>query len=482
MIALAILGMGLLVIGAALPLGVRFTRESIDRDTGAAATDYALSVLQRSLGVSDRIFDPNDPTPSSTDLYRAPPLFVPRNPWTSGDPNSGRFDPVYVPHVKVRPVLTQNIAMSSVAPADTEYNTLRNAWLPGGEIQFGYGIDIPLVTEKLIGNWIKTALGSDALSVSPREVAQPYRDPVFPFRWALPAISSGEIAYPPVVPSAPTAPELFVSNVWSMYSATAGPAGVPPSDATKIMSQRISWVTFARRVSYAPGSDPYLYEMITVAARRPSERHRYPVQGWIPAIQGYPPSGGYYAGIDSVAPIPWLVAFSNDPSAWPSLPLLEPGIDYDNALPSRALREAGQQKVASAATLRFVAERTVGNLMPAGSILIPAVLDDDDPATITGGFVPACKDILPIYEVVQRIWNAESGANGHYEIIVKSNGYYPWVGDTPTANSSPLFPVWVIPPAFEEYEPDGAYQVPVFPDQSPVVAISRRFIRLQEVP
>ena len=84
-------------------------------------------------------------------------------------------------------------------------------------------------------------------------------------------------------------------------------------------------------------------------------------------------------------------------------------------------------------------------------------------------FVPSAESALPVYEVSKRVYN---DANDTYEIIVEDNGFYPW-----TYSGSPAdWPVWVIPPAIEATENGN----PVFSNQSPILAVGRRFIRLHE--
>ena len=161
--------------------------------------------------------------------------------------------------------------------------------------------------------------------------------------------------------------------------------------------------------------------------------------------------------------MPWLVVFN----ALPALPPYDPTLNSGRPI---------QPGAPEPPTLQFLADACTGPLLPAGSIFIPAV-NDRSPNAIVGvpgdqvaGFVPHAPDVLPIYEVIDRIANAD----GTFNIIVKNNGFYPW-----TLDIEPMhWPVWVIPPAFKELDGNG----PVYEDSSPIVAVARRIIRFRELP
>ncbi|HRT42642.1 MAG TPA: prepilin-type N-terminal cleavage/methylation domain-containing protein, partial [Phycisphaerae bacterium] len=73
MIALVILGFGLLVIGAALPVGLQYERDMIDRATGQAAAEYALDVIEQRIRL---VRDPYDETLGKPSNYAD--IFQPR--------------------------------------------------------------------------------------------------------------------------------------------------------------------------------------------------------------------------------------------------------------------------------------------------------------------------------------------------------------------------------------------------------------------
>jgi hypothetical protein len=106
-------------------------------------------------------------------------------------------------------------------------------------------------------------------------------------------------------------------------------------------------------------------------------------------------------------------------------------------------------------------------------MFVPAVNDhlpSNNPLLRRAGFVPHAPDALPIYEVVERPDDTT--------VIVKNNGFYPWVAGGLNAQA---WPVWVIPPAFREREPPNMGGQPVYERRSPILAVARRYIRLREI-
>ncbi len=431
MIALAILAMGLLVIGAALPVGIRYTRASVNIATGQAAAEYALDLIEQNVCIYRQILD------GSGNQIRESGLFVPRFWDHPPDPN-GVSDPNHEPMIKVRPLFSTNIA---VAPG-----------FPQNEVYPGYDVNPGVVVEDYVAGWYAAAGGGTADKLE--------CDSATPMFWLWPAAPVVSSIFPPVETTSWGDP-----NSYFVYPGPYARLLVPQAERMKVAAQRTSWVAFYRRVSYADGSDPFLYEFIVVSVRLPSARHRFPVQN--------PAAPGYLANADCAVPVPWMVVFA-------SVPLLDPSTDYveswdTNNHPQHYLTSAFR----SPGTLRFRAAFSDGQLLPVGSILVPTRNDREPtkfsaipPPVARAGFVPSSLDTLPIYEVVDRI----EVSNG-YDIIVKDNGFHPWLleGFTNPIN----WPVWVIPPAFEELDASGQ---PVFPDRSPIVAVARRYVRLREVP
>jgi hypothetical protein len=460
MIALAILAMGLLVIGAALPIGMRYTRASINMATGEAAAEYALDTIEQNVAIPRTICDSTGAV-----VIREPGLFVPRYLAHPPDPN-GTFakDPTdpkrdYEPVIKVRPLFTQNILAGS--------NGLV-LYDPSLSDQYRRAI----IVEELSRAWLLTWL---LPAVDSREC-----DPTFtsaPWSWLHPALPSVASVYPPISPDAPFDAAYFLLSAQNKYLARF----VSPSESRKAMDQRTVATSFYRRVSYAAGSDPFLYELITVVVRVPSAKHRFPVQA--PTLMGDQSVLGY-AGwqYDCAFPMPWLVYFDVQ-SLLPSPP---GGFDSTTGFPL-------PPNSAAPATLQFYCAAPQSSLFPVGAIFIPA--RNDGGLGIPSGVDPPVRfspppldlyhspDILPIYEVVERVISSSLNFPPPPTLVVaKFNGYYPLqgsLGSYKTLDNPATWPVWVIPPAFEEL--DGFGQ-PVFPDRSPIVAVARRYVRLREVP
>ncbi len=430
MIALAILAMGLLVIGAALPIGIRYTRASINIATGEAAAEYALDLIEQNVCIPRDIWD--DANAVQT---RETGLFVPRYwpplppPPLPADPN-GAFDGNYEPLIKVRPLFTRNIVTST-----------RDEWV--------FSNPVP---EQLAAAW---ATSQQQVIIDPtREFDN--------WVWMQPSVPSVSLFYPPSTADVIYDPNVYFTGAPVDYtprpvrSPGTNPAG---AETTKAAAQRVVWTAFYRRVSYGEDADPFAYEFIAVAVRTPSANHRFPMQD--------PANGGYLQGNDVAIPVPWMVFFDSLPTVDPSL--------YASLSPEERYLLSG---FAPPATIAFTTTEAYGRMLPAGSLLIPAVNDwkpnalQAFPPTNRYGFVPSTPSTLPIYEVMERVEKSD----GSTDVLVKSNGFYPWVVD-PSLIAQ--FPFWVIPPAFEEL--DGGGQ-PVFPDRSPIVAVARRYVRLREVP
>jgi hypothetical protein len=281
------------------------------------------------------------------------------------------------------------------------------------------------------------------------------------------------------------------------------PGGQLDREREKCLDRRVAWTVFYRRVAYdEPGldgifgtaddvtTDPLVYELIIVITRRTTSNHRYPrqdvrgndtqafeqPQAHVPG--GPPELDDALVGSDRLAPMPWLVTFvSNQNDA---LPLRDPDNEYV------VLPDGDRVLVADFAdppTLTFRCTPQVGVLLPVGSVFIPAVNDhfrrDPDTGMVLprqSGFVPHAPHTVPIYEVVE----VQEGrdVDESWGIIVKNNGYYPWVADPGDPTYPRYWPVWVIPPAFVERDRNGQ---PVFEDRSPILSVVRRVVTLHEV-
>jgi len=468
MIALALLGMGLLVIAAALPAGARYTRDSVDLATGAAAAEYALDLIEQSVYLRDTVVDANDAR-SGAPLLRWPPVLFQRRVQRD-DPNqglrAGEPDPTCEPWIKVRPLFVQNI--------------IRTPGVYYGQELYrpdlgGYRAEV--LVEKAVASWVEW-LGPDADNPL-REYDMPAGHVVDTLPrgpWLQPALPSVALVYPPISADDQFYPDGFWYSQAPNWMYRGRPVNTPGagSETRRALERRVTWTAFYRRVEYGPGSDPTLYEFIVIAVRLPSERHRFPVQD--PASAG---AGGFstptksaYLNVDTLAPIPWLVTFDAQDSN--SLPRPDNGFDL-NGLP--------QFYGSPPATLSFRCTPEYSPLFPVGSVFIPARNDGVAAAECRSGseltqlthFGPLLGKSWPIYEVISR--------PDERTVVVKYNGYYPVRGalENPTQWYRPNaseWPVWVIPPACEDVVGYGSAARPVFSNKSPILAVARRYIRL----
>lgn len=505
MIALAVLGMGLLVIAAALPAGVKYTKQTVDQATGAAAADYAFELIEQNVALRDKIVDPNTAPPT---LRHAPTLFQPRFPPGSGDllKEDGSFgadgildvgrparlltapNPLVEPIVKVRPLFVQNVEAQPGGGGD-EFNEREPE------------------AENAIFRWLNMVWsGGFAYPLDQRE-CQP-GDSIAGFNrgWLRPALPSITTVYPAVTTDTEQKPSDFIDNPYApqpLSDAGGSPLGY---ETRKALERRTVWTAFYRRVSYAPEADPALYEFIVVVCRRPTKKHWFPVQdadyGGKP-LTGDPEPLSYDRGdYGALTPVPWLVTFSPLVNALPVPPMDGGGGAPGYSTSSGRSDGAGDRSLApdyeAPASLTFVASAAVGALLPKGSIFIPALNDwapsalnlmapggsldpgpgggsDPDIFIIVNqmaGFVPSAPEALPIYTVTDRI----ARPDGRYDIVVPNNGLSPWVNENANPKSE-YWPVWVIPPAAE-----GPLGNATLSDQSPILTVQRRYVRLRELP
>jgi len=469
MIAIVILGLGLLFIAAALPVGLSYTRDTLDLAAGEATSEYALDTIEQYLRTSNKLID--DPNLPLMQQQRLDNLSRPRDP-TDIVPPPVEFDGGHEPVIKVRPLIADNI--DATPGADLSSTLLRSdlgeelirVWLP----LVGVTPTLREVDYQATGAW------------GPRSLF-----------WQ-PALASVARVYAPITPVFPFTANQFLTNDprYPQYAPRYGPNpwnGTHAQELRKALDRRVVWTAFYRRVSYDPGpdltlgntddaSDPLLYEVIVVVARRPSVNHRFPRQDAfsplnIPRAVSADPLG---IGLDRLAPDPWLVTFDVSAPPGVALPLLNEPADYVTIVgppDDRVLQPPPptgffieRPTLTFRCTLPPSGQLGLGALLPVGSIFIPAVnwWNGRGP-----GFVPHAPDALPIYEVVER--------PDETTVIVKNNGFYPWI-DVASGLDARAWPVWVIPPAFRERDSTGQ---PVYERRSPILAVARRYIRLREI-
>lgn len=470
MIALVILGFGLLVIGAALPVGLTYTRESVDRGTGAAAAEHALDVIEQHVRLV-RYEYPNDPV-RRDDVFRPRQVIVGSNPLVAEVRND------YEPMIKVRPFAPQ-IVNRTPGAASWNVPTLE----PGVAI------------EQRLETWVRNS------NLAGLEYDLDRRNP---------ALSFASMVYPPVDAYPFRNPQTYFADAQDQVLT---PLPATAAQARQAVDRQIVCTAFYRRVSFdhrSPGpdglfstsddlvtpGDPSLYEVIVVASRLPSPRHRFPVlrSNFSSLDSGVSAAGGIggtasatppYADIDTHVPIPYLVSFNTSLPAVQALPIPNAVTAYNQpgymATPTSPPYYDVDRTLTPAwidpPTLTFRCTPMVGKLLPVGSVFIPAVNDDAPsaaaaplpgaPPTRNAGFVPHSPSSLPIYEVIDR--------PDDFTVITKNPGIYPWVRAGATAAH---WPIWVIPPAFVEMSGGE----PVYESRSPIVAVARRVMRFPEVP
>lgn len=441
MIALVILALGLLIIAAALPVGLTYTQESVNLTNAEVAGEYALDSIEQYLQLWDL---------GTTVAYNADVL----NPIFR--PNDGtNYLTKYEPIIKVRPLVVSNLEPrrsggTFTAVYDTEGEKIITNWLapygvqPADSKEIDYRLFAGIITDQDI-----------ALSIVSRAYP-PLQNPQrrFPSDWL--ANSSGWYASPPV------------SN----------------AELDQALTRQVLWTAFYRRVSYnqpgpdlAPATgddipgDPQLYEVIVVVVRRPSERHRFALQK-VPSSFDDPVAEtvATSSGLDRIAPVPWLVAFdSSRADALPQQPIMPyTGTGEDPRIPSPNYAPRSQ--------LIFKCKPNVGRLLPVGSVFIPArndVMPDHYHPLLqrNAGFAPYDPHALPIFTVVERPDDTT--------VVVDNNGVYPWLtpsGSAPDDNAI-AWPIWVIPPAHVERDSTNS---PIFDSRTCVIGVSRRYVRLPE--
>jgi prepilin-type N-terminal cleavage/methylation domain-containing protein len=484
MIALVILGLGLLFIAAALPVGLEYTRETVDLENAEAAGEYALDQLETNLRTSIRLYDWGIADPAGANVLRLlDNIHRPRDQDLTSTPPRYPLNKTYEPVFKVRPVAMGNVRMGSV---------------PSGQTR-----EIVDDVEATISAYIRALNG--ATPVAPLEVDIAMSAHTGLSLGENPVLPGLARVYPPTEPVTTLSVQNFFNDnvAYKTYQMRLGLYGAlsatqQQNEWEKALDRRLSWTVFYRRIHYPePGPDNVFgtaddnlkqavelqYEIIIVVAQRPSVNHRFPRQrlrlsgnnlteferpaAWSPNA---PAPDDPLVGSDRLAPTPWLVVFDrSNPSA---LPLLNTSGLYDTTPGgNRTLYFSFRDPP----TLTFRCTQEVGKLLAEGSILIPAFNDlhyldlAQGLDTRVSGFVPHAPTTLPIYEVVERPDDTT--------IVVRNNGFYPWVASGNPSDTQ-AWPVWVIPPAFAERDSTGQ---PIYERSSPILKVIRRTVTLHEI-
>ncbi len=502
MIALVILGLGLLFIAAALPAGLEYTRQTVDKANAEAAGSYALNEIEAALRTSRDLYDHGlaaqvPPVVERLDCVQRPR----RRVALAGQPVVYTPDDKYEPMFKVRPLVTGNIVFG---PTSTERELVDD-------------------TEQVISAYF-TAMGM-TFTQDPLEYDFNRNAGLGLSLGETPVLPGVARVYPPIAPVLPFDARDFMQNQspYPQYLARYLPANnvltaaQRRSEREKAFDRRVGWTAFYRRVSYeitdpdgAPNSgdeyaaDPLTYELIVVVTRRTTrQNHRFARQDLsVSGIRAFerpqatgayfsdpspnPPTPGFVGtdgGGDRLAPTPWLVVFDTT-QPFPASPTLVRGTDYYETFPDTAnlnyMERTLSANFVAPPTISFVCTTEVGQLLAEGSILIPAFNDQrylppaGGGAAQAVGFIPSAPESLPIYEVLE----VTDGPNPDTQktVVVKNNGYYPWLNPN-LALDARNFPFWIIPPCFAE----RAGGQPVYDRTSPVLRVFRETIQMPEM-
>ncbi len=503
LIALIVLGIGLLFIAAAIPVGVRYTEQTLNLTLGDAAATNAMEQVELALATSTSLVNVDVAGVSPADA-RSDRIFRPRNGQigaavgTPPDVVINQANDAYEPLVKVRPLVLNNFQRTNNNPPWEETVDPAES----------------IITEYLIAVGFKF------------DMSNPIREVDVPFGYNPPiGLEDGPLlpaaarVFPPMDATTRFKVADFLNGVqgqepYRRYEPRYGTDNSPPQlgdsdfeqiEAKRVAARRVSWTAFYRRISYdraEPGpdgvmsglppsgddvlvpGDPLLYEIIIVVTARPSEQHRFAVQdlsngagfGRFITPRATLPNSTLADdfGADVLCPVPWLVMFDDSAGPLP-LPLLNQG-GANNFDPDCTVnpQRTPELDFIDRPTLTFKVSQTLGSMLPVGSIFIPALNDArTNCADRASGFVPHAPESLPIYEVVQR--------PDPRTVIVKNNGFYPWVASN-NPQDTMAWPVWVIPPAFASrgMNADRVNSQPVFENQSPILTVLRKVVRLPE--
>lgn len=471
MIALVILGLGLLFIAAALPVGVDYTRRTLDLAAAEAAGDEAIQAIQLGVRTAQRAV--NAAPGGAVGVTRLDSLVRPR---TDDLAKLYPVDPGVEPILKVRPLIGANINLAA-GP-----NRLREVTENGEELVFnafrprlqdwGQSPGIPQVVRWNLDR--PTAMAGFDLFNSGGTFSAASR--------VYPAISADTPLSVDAFFQAQYAPRRLTSPDPTNPSAALG-----ASETRKLSNARLVWSALYRRVAYdndpdGTGTafpkrigDPDLYEFIVFVVRRPTPQHRFARQdSSLPDPSVFQTPGAVPTGPNQpelLMPEPWLVAFQ-------TVPLVGPAQIVPQPSPPQADRQL-RPEFRHSAELSFGCSEELGKMLPVGSYIVPALNDDFSGNATLGapalpqpfqrrcGFVPHAPDTLPIYEVVKR--------PDSRTVVVKGNGYYPWLGNRAQAKD---WLCWIIPPPFTE----RVGNEPVYDQRSQILTVVRRTIRVPEMP
>jgi prepilin-type N-terminal cleavage/methylation domain-containing protein len=360
LIALAILGFGLVIIGATLPAGLRVMQQNQIVRQAEATSENVFDVLESQVRLSNDEFRQRTMIPLG---FRRDP--TPPYNWADND-GDGLFDiDGMPPSVTAWPLVSWNVRYDPEAASNSDLYKL-------------IGDREPF---RMIAEWLENYEGvsSDGTAcfryyLPNSDVGSTLRDYV---DWLMPAIRPGDRVFPPVVPQEYRTVKTFFDDKYEPQR-TLGRSPSQPEERYQVEQMRtreLAWTTFYRPINPAVGE----YEMITIVTKRPSAEHFYPVQAWRNAPSGNPNDLGDLfmdepeaVKIDGkferrVAPVPWLVAFRQDD-----------GLPFDNAkdliLTNGLVDETGGDRpIESYGPLVFKCNPELSPLLPKGAQFFPAI-------------------------------------------------------------------------------------------------------------
>ncbi|MBW7904591.1 MAG: type II secretion system GspH family protein [Phycisphaerae bacterium] len=506
MIALVILGLGLLFIAALLPVGVEYSRQTTDLAAADATVEYAFQSIKHYVRSSNPIAHIDAPGGPSQAFARVDNLFRPRRPGAGTNEQAFNLylaetsDSVWVePRIKVRPLIGANVDLT---PGPGRWQQI---------VDRGESVTIPAAMRGVFNIAVNfTPPGSPLTDIDVTGWLPAAQIPA-PFNrnaglFGNPVLPSIVRVYPPVSADSILEPAGFLNLLPNQPPRRVLDSNLNGSETRKAADRRMVWLAFYRRASNdrlanAPGQptrlsrgDPLLYEFIVVVLRRTSASHRFPVQMFsaTPALNDFaePAARLPAAGVasDTLVPEPWLVSIPTG-ALTPSRVAFPPpqnanGYFIDpRGLPPGPFADHGDRFLTAGfshpARLRLTVSEPIGRLLPVNSYLIPAVNDSDldgqtgYPQIRNVGFIPSDPDALPIYKVVERPDDTT--------VVLEGNGVYPWTLPN-SLNAGQQWLFWVIPPAFTERYVGGPLNgQPIYERRSPIVTIARRTFRVPEV-
>ncbi len=354
LIALLILAFGLLVIGASLPIGLRYTEQSTARIAASNAANLAQDVLAAQV---------RDPRTGARVRLNATPQFDPADPVDMATFEAyftTLYRPPGQPLLRAMPLVMENVLFR----ADGEIERLRD-WRPvalvsSWLVEMDGFIDLTNTTCSL-------PLDVCGTQWDLFDVGTPTGLPIeFDLDRLMPALSFSQRVFPPVSRMRPfdppgADPNRYGYTVEEFFDEPYERDFVDPTELDdfpefrEALERTVSWTALYRPL-YFNGPNPERIEVTTIVTERPTPEHGFPVQDEDPGVAAdvllqepralIDPNGPPDTLMRTAAPTPWLVAFT--------------AINPDSA------------DLTLSPTITFECTPEVGRLLPPGSVFFPA--------------------------------------------------------------------------------------------------------------